>query len=350
MQNHRWIALVGLIALLAACGGSNGEGVATTAGGGTTQSTAAETPGAPTSLTVLLPVDSPNMYGFRVAAANGYFDEEDLDVTLEFVDGSGAAMQQLLADNGQIANLGTANVAEAIEEGHDNIRAIGNVNYESIFLLTVPEDSDIQSPADLEGRSVGVSELSGGEVPVVRGMIASAGLDPDTDVEIVPIGTGTALAVQAIDNGTVDAYGGSVNDIVAVEVQGLSLRTLDPGDLSGVPALPIVTTQEFIDSNPDAVEGFLRAVARGADFGQQNPEDTLAILKAASPEQFTDETGELIFQRVIELWQPPDGEMYHSQSVESWEHFFDVIAVEVPEGTDLSEIIVDDFVEAANDF
>ena len=218
MQNHRWIALVGLTALLAACGGSNGEGVATTAGGGTTQSTAAETPGAPTSLTVLLPVDSPNMYGFRVAAANGYFDEEDLDVTLEFVDGSGAAMQQLLADNGQIANLGTANVAEAIEEGHDNIRAIGNVNYESIFLLTVPEDSDIQSPADLEGRSVGVSELSGGEVPVVRGMIASAGLDPDTDVEIVPIGTGTALAVQAIDNGTVDAYGGSVNDIVAVEV------------------------------------------------------------------------------------------------------------------------------------
>lgn len=349
MRSHRWIALVGLIALLAACGGENGEGAATTAGEGTTESTA-ETPGEVTSLTVLLPVDSPNMYGFRVAAANGYFEEENLDVTLEFVDGSGTAMQQLLGGNGQVANVGTANVAEAIEEGHDNIRAIGNVNYESIFLLTVPEDSDIQSPADLGGLSVGVSELSGGEVPVVRGMIAAAGLDPDTDVEIVPIGTGTALAVQAIDDGTVDAYGGSVNDIVAVEVQGLSLRTLDPGDLSGVPALPIVTTQEFIDSNPEAVEGFLRAVARGADFGQQNPDDALAILKEASPEQFTDETGELIFERVIELWQPPQGELYHSQSVETWEHFFDVISVEIPEGTDLSEIIVDDFVEAANDF
>jgi len=348
---RRWVALIGIVALIAACGGDGDGGSDTTAASGTTDG-ATETTGASgemTSLTVLLPVDSPNMYGFRVAVANGYFEEENLDVTLEFVDGSGTAMQQLLAGNGEIANLGTANVAEAIEQGHDNIRAIGNVNYESIFLLTVPEDSDIQSPADLAGRSVGVSELSGGEVPVVRGMIASAGLDPDTDVEIVPIGTGTALAVQAIDEGTVDAYGGSVNDVVAVEVQGLPLRTLDPGDLSGVPALPIVTTQEFIDANPQAVEGFLRAVARGADFGQNNPEETLEILKAESPEQFTDETGERIFERIIELWQPPDG-VYHAQSFESWEHFFEVIAVEVPEGTDLSEIIVDDFVEAANDF
>lgn len=363
----RTLVAVAVLALVVAACGDGGDATETTAGSGDTPTTASggeettttqgsdepsttDAGGEMTELTVMLPVDSPNMYGFRVADTNGYYADEGLDVTLEFVDGSGAAIQQLLAGTGQIASVGTGTVAEAIEEGFDNVRAVGNTNYGSVFLLTVPADSDIQSPADLEGARIGISELSGGEVPVVRGIVQAAGFDVETDVELVPIGEGTALAVQAIENGEVDAYGGSVNDIVAVEVQGIDLRTLDPGDLSGVPALPLVTTQEFIDSNPDAVEGFLRAVARGADFGQTNPEETLEILMEQSPEQFVDETGERIFELVLDLWQPPEGVMFHEQSVDAWQYFFDIIAVELPEGTDLNEVIVDDFVSAANDF
>jgi len=345
-----------LLLVLAACGDgaetttTAGDGVPTTTAVGGEEATTSAAGGEMMAITITLPVNSPNMYGYKVAAAEGFFAEEGLDVTLEYVDGAGASIQAMLAGNSEFASVGTGNVAQALEEGHENIRAVGNTNYGSVFLLTVPEESDIQSPADLEGTRVGISELSGGEVPVVRGIISAAGFNPDTDVELVPIGTGTALAVQAIDEGQVDAYGGSINDIIAVEVQGLDLRTLDPGDLGGVPALPIVTTQEFIDSNPDAVEGMLRAVARAGAFGQTNPEETLAILMEENPEQFTDETGELIFEAVLDLWQPPEGELFHSQTVESWEYFFDVIAVELPGGADLGTVIVDDFVEAANEF
>lgn len=360
---NSFIVLAVLALVLAACTDTGTGDGTTTTGDQATTTAGSEEPGTTageeattstagaeaTAMTVLLPVDSPNMYGFRVAAANGYFAEEGLDVTLEFLDGSGAVIQQLIAGNGDIGSVGTGTVAEAIEQGHD-IRAIGNTNYGSVFLLTVPADSDIQTPSDLAGRKVGISEFSGGEVPVVRGIISAAGLEPETDVELVPIGEGTALAVRALQEGQVDAFGGSVNDIVAVEVQGIDLRTLDPGDLSGVPALPLVATQSYIDANPQAVEGFLRAVARGADFGQTNPEETLEILMEQSPEQFVDETGERIFELVLDLWNPPEGTLYHEQSVESWEYFFDIIAVELPEGTDLSQVIVDDFVAAANDF
>ncbi|MGH8952975.1 MAG: ABC transporter substrate-binding protein [Acidimicrobiia bacterium] len=365
LDRVRWLVLATALGMvLAACGGEaetsttagGGEEATTTAGGGdeptTTPgetTTTGESAGETVALTVLLPVDSPNMYGFRVAEANGYYEEEGLEVTHQFLDGSGAVTQQLLAENGQIGNVGTANVAEAVEQGHE-IRAIGNVNYGSVFQLTVPADSDIQEPGDLAGRKVGISELSGGEVPVVRGIIANAGLDPDADVELVPIGEGTALAVRALEEGQVDAVGGSVNDIVAIEVQGLDLRALDPGDLNGVPALPLVALQGFIDENPDAVEGFLRAVARGAEFGHTNPEETLDILREVTPEWFTDETGELLFELVLDLWQAPEGLMFHEQTPESWEYFFDIIAVELPEGVTPADLIVDDFVEAANDF
>lgn len=357
----RWLVLVTILSVVvAACGDGTTDETTTTVGdnGSEATTTTEATPEETTTsagaemeeVTILLPVDSPNMYGFRVAVANGYFADENLDATLEFVDGSGSAIQQLLGGAGEIASVGTGTVAEALESGFDDIRAIGNTNYGSVFLLTVPEDSEIQSPADLEGARIGISDLSGGEVPVVRGIVSAAGFDVDSDVELVPIGEGTALAVQAIETDQVDAYGGSVNDIVAVEVQGIDLRTLDPGDLSGVPALPLVTTQGFIDENPEVVEGVLRAVARGAEFGQTNPDETLEILMEQSPEQFVDETGERIFELILDLWQPPEGELFHSQSVESWEYFFDVIAVELPEGTDLNTVIVDDFVEAANDF
>ena len=364
LDRVRWLVLAAALGMvLAACGGdaetttTAGGGEATTTAGGAEEptttageSTTTEEPaGETTAMTVLLPVDSPNMYGFRVAEANGYYAEEGLEVTHQFLDGAGNVMQQLLAGNGDIGNVGTANVAEAVEQGHE-IRAIGNVNYGSVFSLTVPEDSDIQTPADLAGRRVGISELSGGEVPVVRGIISNAGLDPDSDVELVPIGEGTALAVRALEEGQVDAVGGSVNDIVAIEVQGLDLRALDPGDLSGVPALPLVATQEYIDANPEAVEGFLRAVARGAEFGHTNQEETLDILREVTPEWFTDETGELLFDLVLDLWQPPEGLLFHEQTPESWEYFFDVIAVELPEGIAPGDLIVDDFVEAANDF
>lgn len=358
----RWLMLVALLSLLvAACGGDgatttttapsdDGTDETTTTSAGDEEETTTSAAAEMTQVTILLPVDSPNMYGWRVAVAQGFFADENIEPTLEFVDGSGAAIQQLLAGGGQFANPGTGTVAEAIEEGFDEVRAVGNTNYGSVFYLTVPADSEIQTPADLEGARIGISELSGGEVPVVRGIVAAAGFDPETDVELVPIGEGTALAVQAIENGEVDAYGGSVNDIVAVEVQGIDLRSLDPGDLSGVPALPVVTTQSYIDENPQVVEGVLRAVARGAEFGQTNPEETLAILMEQSPEQFVDETGERIFELILDLWSPPEGVMFHGQSVDSWQYFFDIIAVELPEGTDLDTIIVEEFVEPANDY
>src|SRR5688500_7342649 len=120
-----------VIALLVAACGTDAGSSTTTAVGGSEATSRAVCEG----LTVLFPVDSPNMYGFRVADAQGYFNEEGLEVSLELVDGSGTVIQQLLAGNGQIGSVGTGTVAEALEEGHDNVRAIGNTNYGSVFLL-----------------------------------------------------------------------------------------------------------------------------------------------------------------------------------------------------------------------
>ncbi|MPZ87247.1 MAG: PhnD/SsuA/transferrin family substrate-binding protein, partial [Nitriliruptorales bacterium] len=284
-------AIVALAILLvtAACGGgaSEPEAADDTEPGVTG---GAEAAGA---ITVLLPIDSPNVYGFKLAESLGYYEDQGVDATLQYVDGSGEAIRQLLADNGDIAVVGTGTVLDALEEGRDEVRVIGNVNYGSVFFLSTPEDSDITSAEQLAGRTVGISELSGGEVPVVEGIIRSAGLEPGVDVQLLPIGTGTALAVRAIEEGQVDAFSGSVNDLIAIEVQGLPLRRILPEVLTTLPGLPVATTQNVLDEKRDAIVALMRAMTMGQEFGQANPDAALSVLEEADPEQFTDETGGL---------------------------------------------------------
>jgi NitT/TauT family transport system substrate-binding protein len=301
-------------------------------------------------IVALLPIDSPNVYGFKLAEALGFYEREGVDVTLEYVDGSGQSMQQMLADNGDVAVVGTGTVLDALEAGNDDVRVIGNVNYGSVFFLSVPEDSDITSAEDLDGRTVGISELSGGEVPVVEGIIRSAGLEPGEDVQLVPIGTGTALAVRAIEEGQVDAFGGSVNDLIAVEVQGVTLRRILPDVLTTLPGLPVVTKQGVLDAKEDAVIAFMRATTMGQEFGLVNPDAALSILMDANPEQFTDETGELIFEAILPLWTQPEGELFGSQTVEQWEAFSEFVQAELPEGADLETVIVEEITTEANDY
>jgi ABC-type nitrate/sulfonate/bicarbonate transport system substrate-binding protein len=329
--------------------------VASVAGGAVTAGEPADRPSPESAeslgeIVVLLPIDSPNVYGFKLAEALGYFEQEGVDVTLEYVDGSGQAMQQLLAENGDVAVVGTGTVLDALEEGEDHVRVIGNVNYGSVFFLSVPEGSDIDSADDLAGTTVGISELSGGEVPVVEGIIRSAGLVPGEDVQLLPIGTGTALAVRAIEEGQVDAYGGSVNDLIAVEVQGVPLRRILPEVLTTLPGLPVVTTQPVLDEKSEAVIAFMRAMTMGQEFGLANPDAALAILMEQNPEQFTDETGGLIFEAILPLWTPPEGELFGSQTIEQWEAFSEFVQAELPEGADLDTVIVEEIAVEANEF
>lgn len=338
--------VMALASLIAACGGEGGTD--TTAAPGTTAPTGTEAPDEVVTLDVLFPVNSPILHGFRVAQEAGYYAEEGLEVNMDFLGGGAEVSAQLIAGNADLGLIPVGNVVTALEEGHTDLRAIWNEVYGSIFYIATPAGSGIESAEDLAGKKIGISDLSGGEVPIVRGIIESAGLSED-DVELIPIGEGTALAVNAIDTGQVDAFGGSVNDIIALEVQGLDLTYILPDALLQLPASGIVVKQETLDSNGDAVAGFLRASTKGFYWAQVNPEVTLEVLKKVTPEQFQEETGELIFNAVIPITWAPEGTQMGFQSPDTWGAFFDFVGAERPE-IDLSVIVTDDLIDEANDF
>ena len=325
-------SLAGCALLLSACGG--GDAANSDADG-------------QTKVRVLVPAESPLEYPQRVAEAVGFFAEEDIATTVAYTGGSAEVIQQLVGGQGDIGVTCSSAIVAAIEEGFDQVRPIFTQFYGSIYGLSVPEGSSITDPAQLAGKTVGISDAAGGEVPIVKGILAASGLD-ENDVDLLPIGEGTAIALRAIEKGDVDAIGGSFSDFVGLQVQGQGLTPIGGETLSDLPACSIVTTKQYIDENPDVVEGFVRASAKGVVWGQKNQEETLDILREGSPTGYDGQLGEDMMSLYMPLMEPVDPAAIGDITPDSYRAYFDFIGAEAPPGLD--DLITDEFIADANDF
>ena len=187
MGRHRswWItALLATMLLAAACGGGgdgDGEGASEGAAGSEAAEGGEGGAGGTTAITVLLPNPSAvNVFNLCAANGEGYLADEGIEMTMEAVDGSGAVLQAMAAGQAQIGLPGPGPVLNARASGED-IVMFYNSFAQSLFGLVVPEDSAIQSVADLAGTTVGVGTAEGAEVSYARGILADAGLEEGAD-------------------------------------------------------------------------------------------------------------------------------------------------------------------------
>src|SRR5206468_1096334 len=133
----------------------------------------------------------------------GYWKAEGLDVEITTLEGSTAGVQQLAAGNIQFATVGPETALISREKGV-KIKAFYAISRVTIFRVVVPQGSPIQGVTDLRGKTIGVSALTSGAVPVARALVASGGMDPDKDVKWLAVGVGAPAAV-AITQKSVDA-------------------------------------------------------------------------------------------------------------------------------------------------
>jgi len=361
-RSRGFLRLLGLMMafalIVSACGDSADEGTATT----TTQATDGEETSTTSDgsddgdsgdaelipVVVGNPINSPTSFDWQIAKAAGYFEEEGLDVELVYTGGSGEAMQQLLGGNIDITTTGTTSIVEPLKEGFTDVRAVFGRVYASIFAVVVLADSDIQSAEDFAGRTIGITELSGGEVPVVRGMIGGAGLS-EGDVELLPVGESPALIAQALQSGQIDGFGGSEADFIALQVQtDLDLRILQAEPLLGIPSNSVVALQGWLDEDPDRAARLFRAMMKGYHWAVTNYDSALAILQELNPEHYTDEAGALTLERYIQLNQPPEGVRRGEQTADQYQRLFEFLG-DVPD-VDLNTIVSNEFVDFAHDF
>ncbi|MER2108882.1 MAG: ABC transporter substrate-binding protein [Solibacillus sp.] len=311
-----FVLLLSLTFLLAACGGTANES--------NVNSDAGTADGKLTKIQVITAAEGTPTYYAYVAKEKGFFAEEGLDVELVAGKGSSYVVQQIGAGTVDLGITAASSLVTAWDKGID-IKSVYQINVTNLFDLIVTPDSGINSVADLKGKIVGVSDLGGGEVPMVKSILAHAGLKADTDVTLRAIGTEAPSVLAAFEKGTVDAYSGGAHDLISLYGQGFKSNSLIPEEFKTLPSTAIIANGDFLAENPEVAAKFARAVARATDFSINNYDEVFAIMKGIFPEQYMDEKiANLFLETFIELSTPIEPEKGYGYIYEdAWQLMID---------------------------
>lgn len=325
-RNKLWklVALVAAFMLVAAaCGGGTEEAAdetATDAAGGESPAADEEAAGGETQqITVLLPNPSAiNVFNLCAAMGEGYLAEEGIEVTVEAVDGSGAVLQAMVAGQSEIGLPGPGPVLNARAAGEDVVMFY-NSFAQSLFGLVTPQDSDIESVNDLEGTTVGVGTAEGAEVSYARAILAEAGLEEDSDYEFLPVGDG-GQATAAIERGDIESYSAAISDMAIIEARGLPLREITPDEFLAFFGNGYAAMGDYIDQNPDLIEGFAQALLRGNEWALENKEGTLEHCAEINREEGADtELTSALYDAITVRSQPLGDEPVGVFPPEGWD-------------------------------
>jgi NitT/TauT family transport system substrate-binding protein len=199
------------------------------------------------------------LYGIQL----GFFEDEGIDLELVAVGGSGTLLPQVAAQQITFGQPNPDLPIVAVDKGEPfPLKFFFNIWRTQLFEFVVKADSPIESIADLEGKNIGVGGLSWGNIPMTRAMLAAEGLDPETDVTLLPVGQGPA-AWTRFESGEIDALNLYAQQHEMMRLTGVDIRRLPlREEFRIIPSNGLVAHNETIEEQPNLVAGFGRAYAK----------------------------------------------------------------------------------------
>jgi len=201
----------------------------------------------------------------------GFYRDQGIDTEFGTAAGSAATLQLVATNQAQIGYVGMEVMILAKQRNPTlPVQAVYLHDRGNIYEIVVPEDSGINSVADLKGKAIGVANLASGALPSLRAMLTDAGLNPQNDVQMLPVGNGAAAAT-ALRTNRVQALSLFRAQHAVIETLGVKLRYFQRDQPSAV----LIANTNFMRQNPDAVVGALRGVVAGSIFAQVAPRATV---------------------------------------------------------------------------
>ena len=219
---------------------------------------------------------------FAIATKMGWYKAEGLDVELVPLPGSAACTQAVVTREVPYSLPSVEPLAIARAQGIS-----GKIFYTAyqgnIYGIAVPADSPVQKIADLKGKTIGVISMGSAGVPVAKALVATAGLNPDSDVNIVVAGEGAQTAAM-VRSKQVDALSQFDTQYAMVENAGVKLRVLDTRDIDRYPSNGLLALEETLRTRPNDAAAVARGYAKGTIFAINNPEAAVRILYEMYPQ------------------------------------------------------------------
>ena len=210
---------------------------------------------------------------FWAADRKGFFAEQDLDVAITVLDGIDPLTASL--KDGRV-DIGVGSPEHVIHdvEGGGKLRMIGgNVNVPTHDLIAQPE---IKTLADLRGRTLGVSSLSGGTSSLFVEILERAGLSYPGDFEMVAAGVVPPRHLKLLSR-EIDACMQTDPHNYMAEDEGFS--NLGPVK-SWIPFFQFTSVNVSVDwatAHRESVVRFLMASIRASHWMAENEREAVAI-------------------------------------------------------------------------
>lgn len=358
-----FLRLAGVLSCLAlvagACGDDDDDGTAAAEGDPAAESDTTEDADAePESLRrvdLALSTTSGFGYGYHIAKNLGFYEDEGFDVSLQGTGGS-SDVAQLLASGNAPVGMGVPGAMLPVIERGEELYPFFTYAYGEVFDVVVPEDSDLQEIADLEGLTLGVSSLGGGEIPLVRALLSEVGLDPDSDVRVIAVGADAPTVRLSLENGDIDAFSTAKSDIAAITAAGVELRSIAPDSLDTLPAEGLLASAEAQEDD-ELLIAMGRATAKGQLIAYTNEDAAVCLLKEEIPEEFTDEqAGRDSLSAVLEITTAPENDdgtyQFGFLDAEGWNTYVEIFFQGdlLEEVFDMSPYVRADLLDEINDF
>ncbi|KQY16760.1 ABC transporter substrate-binding protein [Rhizobium sp. Root73] len=294
-----------------------------------------------------------NIIPVAVAMGEGYFAEAGLNVKVEALNGSGAVLQALTAGQGQIGNPAAGPFLGARARGID-ITFIYRLNPNSSLSMVVKEEAATQKPEELKGKVIGIGTADGAEASFARSVFGDLGMEEGKDYSFLVVGDG-GLATAGFMRGDIDAYVAATSDAAILNSRGLKLRNITPEKFRVFFGNGFAAMADYIEKNPDVIEGFGKAVVKGAHFATDpaNIDKVIDHAAAVNPQEGEDrDFSKALIEQIVVRQTPFDlAKGYGYQDLEAWQAWQESL---VSSGElkaplpDLEAIYTNRFVEAWN--
>ncbi|GAA3198950.1 ABC transporter substrate-binding protein [Microbacterium terregens] len=263
-----------------------------------------------------LPLESFTFTPEMFAYAGGYFEKHGLDVQLQPVQGTAAAIQTLLGGATPITRASTVDVFPAMEKGQP-IMAIGTMAYKSNLRVASAESNPIESAADMEGEVIGMGSIGGTSEKMLNLALDASDVPRDSVTrQAVPV---TGATFELVKQEQLAGYIVSLDTSIALAEQNPD-AVISSADLGDAPDLQTwITTQANLD-NPDRVkeiQAFLSAIREATQFviddAENDFENVLQIMRDSGDFAFAALDDDDVAQQALDVytsqtWVDAEGE------------------------------------------
>ena len=241
-----------------------------------------------------------------VAIANGYFEEEGLELEITTGQGADKVMTAILASQSDIGLCGPEAAIYVYNEGkEDYAQVFAQLTQKDGSLLVSKEPIENFKWEDVKGNTVIPGRKGGVPYMTFEYVLKQNGINPETDVNLDD-SIKFDLMAGAFTGGEAEFVTLFEPTASMTEDAGKGYVVASVGEAAGeVPYTAYCAKKSYIEENSEIIEGFTRAIYRGEQFVEQHSANEIAeIIQDFFPDTTVDSlTKSVQTYKDIDAWK-----------------------------------------------